>query len=84
MVQFQLKFSKLVPKVMEVFGEQIAAVLKTDMEPGQAMGYIAQVQALAMGDVNLSVQVGKISRALGGDFTGLYEEDEDGEIEVVD
>jgi hypothetical protein len=84
MKQFQLKFSKLIPKVLEVLGEQIQKVVHAHIEPAQAMGYIAQVQTLAMDDVNLSVQVGKISRALGGDFSGLYEEDEGEEIELID
>jgi len=84
MKQFQLKFSKLIPKVMEVFGAQIEKVLGYSIESGQAMGYIAQVQALAVHDVGLSVQVGKISRALGGDFSGLYEEDDGQEVEEID
>ena len=83
MMQFQLKMGKLIPKVMEILGSQIEGVLGTKVEAGQVMGYVMQIQALAMSDVHLSVQTSKIMKTLGGDFSGLYEEDE-AEEEVVE
>jgi hypothetical protein len=76
MIQFQLKFTKLVPKVLEILGSQIEEVLGHSVQQPQVMGYIGQVQLMAQNDVKLSVQIGKVLKTLSGDFSGLYEEDE--------
>jgi len=81
MMQFQLKFTKLVPKVLEILGSQIEEVLGHPVQQPQVMGYIGQVQMMAQNDLKLSVEIGKIMKTLSGDFTGLYEEDEIGDEE---
>ena len=84
MLQFQLKMAKLIPKVMEILGTQIEAVLGSKIESGQVMGYVVQIQGLSSADVHLGIQVTKIMKTLGGDFSGLYEEDEEGDAEEID
>ena len=82
MVQFQLKLMKLVPKILEILGSQIEDVLGLKTEQAQVMGYVTQVQAMAATDVKLSIETGKIMKTLGGDFSGLFEEEcDDGEAE---
>lgn len=76
MIQFQMKFTQLVPKVLEILGAQIEEVLGQPVQQPQVMGYIGQVQVMAQNDVKLSVEIGKILKTLGGDFSGLYEEEE--------
>ena len=77
MVQFQMKFTKLVPKVLEILGSQIQEVLGHSVQQPQVMGYIGQVQLMAQNDVKLSIEIRKIMNTLTGDFSGLYEEDEE-------
>ena len=84
MAQFQMKMTKLIPKVSEILGADIQRVLGVGVEPGQVMGYVMQIQALAMTDLALGVQVGKIMKTLGGDFSGLYEEEAEEELEEVE
>jgi hypothetical protein len=84
LLQFQLKMSKLIPKVMEILGHQIESVLGFKIESGQVMGYVMQIQSLSGSDVRLGIQVGKVMKTLSGDFSGLYEEDEEGEAELID
>ena len=84
MRQFQLKMSKLIPKVMEILGTQIQTVLGSPVEASQVMGYVMQIQALAMNDLHLGIQVGKVMKTLSGDFSGLYEEDAEEEAELIE
>ena len=86
MMQFQLKFTKLVPKVLEILGSQFEEVLGYTVQQPQVMGYIGQIQMMAQNDLKLSVDIGKIMKTLSGDFTGLYEEDDfdDEEPEEID
>lgn len=84
MLQFQLKMAKLIPKVMEILGTQIETVLGSKIESSQVMGYVVQIQGLSSADVHLGIQVTKIMKTLGGDFSGLYEEDEEGDAEEID
>ena len=79
MRQFQLKMGKLIPKVMEILGGQIQTVLGSSVESSQVMAYVMQIQALAMNDLHLGIQVGKVMKTLSGDFSGLYEEEADEE-----
>lgn len=82
MAKFQLKMQKLIPKVMEILGAQIAAVTG---EAQPVMNYVMQIQKVAASDIHLGIQVKKIIQALSGDFSGLYEQDlEDEEVEHVD
>ena len=84
MLQFQLKMGKLIPKVMQILGGQVESVIGTKVESSQIMMYVMQIQALAMGDIHLGVQVSKVMKTLSGDFSGLYEEDEEEEVEQVE
>lgn len=84
MIQFQLKMAKLIPKVIEILGSQINTVLGSKIEQSQVMAYVMQIQALAGSDVYLGIQVGKIMKTLGGDFSGLYEEDDSHEAEEIE
>jgi hypothetical protein len=84
MMQFQMKMAKLIPKVMEILGSQIETVLGSKIESAQVMTYVMQIQAMSASDVHLGIQVGKIMKTLGGDFSGLYEEDESGETEEIE
>ena len=84
MVQFQLKMTKLIPKVTSILGEDIAKVTGTKVEQNQVMGFVSQIQQLAATDLPLSVQVGKIVKTLSGDFSGLYEEDSGEELEEIE
>jgi hypothetical protein len=84
MIQFQMKMTKLIPKVMEILGSQIEAVLSTKIESNQVMGYVMQIQSLSSSDVHLGIQVIKVMKTLSGDFSGLYEEDDEGEAEEID
>ena len=84
MLQFQMKMGKLIPKVMEILGSQIESVIHSKIESAQVMTYVMQIQALSGTDVHLGIQVNKIMKTLSGDFSGLYEEDEDGEAEQID
>ena len=82
MIQFQMKMTKLIPKVTEILGRDIEKVIDNTIEQNQVMGFVGQIQLLAQSDISLGVEVGKILKTLGGDFSGLYEEDED--LEEID
>lgn len=85
MQQFQIKMQKLIPRVMEILGSQIEAVVGGKIEPQSVMNYVSQIQKIAATDVHLGIQVGKIIQTLSGDFTRLYEEDaEDEVVEQID
>ena len=84
MTQFQLKFSKLIPKVTEIFGAEVESVLGLKIDQNQVMGYVMQIQMLAVNDLSLALQIGKVMKTLSGDFSGLYEEDDDGELEEIE
>jgi hypothetical protein len=43
-----------------------------------------QIQSLSSSDVHLGIQVIKVMKTLSGDFSGLYEEDDEGEAEEID
>lgn len=84
MAQFQLKMTKLIPKVVSILGADISKVIKVDkIENSDVMGYVSQIQKFAATDIPLSVQVSKILKTLGGDFTGLDEDDEE-EMEEIE
>lgn len=86
MMQFQLKMQKLIPKVMEILGAQVSAVIGDPVDSSQVMAYVMQIQTLAMTDVHLGVEVSKIMKTLSGDFSGLDEQDDDptDEIEEIE
>ena len=86
MMQLQFKMQKLIPKVMEILGAQVSAVIGAPVESSQVMVYVMQIQTLAMTDVHLGVAVSKIIKTLSGDFSGLDEQDDDhtDEIEEIE
>jgi len=78
--QFSIKMQKIIPRVMEILGTQIDAVVGSKLtDQAQIMKYVGHIQSLAASDVHLGIQVNKIVRTLSGDFTGLYEEDDEEE-----
>ena len=84
MLQFQMKMGKLIPKVMEILGSQIESVAERKIESSQVMAYVMQIQTLSSSDIHLGIQVNKIMKTLSGDFSGLYEEDEDEQAQEID
>ena len=84
MLQFQMKMGKLIPKVMEILGSQIESVVERKIESSQVMAYVMQIQTLSSSDIHLGIQVNKIMKTLSGDFSGLYEEDEDEQAQEID
>jgi 3-methyladenine DNA glycosylase AlkC len=75
MAQMQLKMERMLPVVTEILGSAI----KHD----NPMFAMMQVQAHAMTDPKLSLDVSKLMRALAGDLTALAEFDDE-EFEEVE